>query len=579
MSLAQDITYLKSVHPLSEAQQKKLDSVTRENYNLLSEITDEFTNFNVAREGDDAKVATELIATWVKAAKAALSDKPKTARKRKTTTKTQSSSTAKKTKKADDCKPTSKTNTQRIDEQLRIIKRFVGMQGKERKVKQLLNLKNTIDRYFHNGLIDAKSKHIKLIQQIEARLKNALKKLDDLEQIIKVNIEDKKLLCELINVAGGKQVYPSISLLNRYVSMQGKPISNLGDRVEKLLKSIERAIQNQKVREDDPFFAELMKVKKVLAKSTKGKSEILPVSPRGLAGLPSTLKMIQPTQKKSPDGIGLGSTQAEADALAEFIEKDKSLNGQLDEIKRKRPVIPREQLPIDSPISQPIGKQEGAISSLQIGLNQASEDHLQVLPIPSEYEPILGKPKGRFSVMMSGARGGGKTTFLLRFIRKYAAKGKRIAYVSNEEIRCVRDLTTGQDTWRAESSLLERIEQNGARHRNIDFFGMPPEQLHEYDLVIVDSVSHGDYTPEFLEHMMKMGPNTSFIFIFHQLKDGSGYKGATKFQHLVDVVWKLDKLEGLDREVMVEEKNRHAFMGENGLIGQGSYTFNLADHG
>ena len=103
--------------------------------------------------------------------------------------------------------------------------------------------------------------------------------------------------------------------------------------------------------------------------------------------------------------------------------------------------------------------------------------------------------------------------------------------------------------------------------------------MHQYDLVIVDSVSHGGYSADFLEEMMKLGPHTSFIFIFHMLKDGSGYKGETKFQHLVDVVWKLNKLEDLNREVMVEEKNRFAYMGENGLIGQGSYTFNLADNG
>lgn len=474
--------------------------------------------------------------------------------------------------------PETKGKIRVVDEQRRIIRRFLGLHNRQKTGRDLLNLKNAIDRYVKKGLINCQSQYKHLVVEIDKRLLKALKKIEDLSIGITMEIGDQALLCQMVQATGSSEVYPSIRLLNRYLGVHGRSKSEVGEKAGRLLKSIESAIKKQRVRQEDPYFSELMAAQKDLKKfvntRTNKRLEIKPTSLAGLHGIMGGLGFTD----------GLGATDDEQEAIWEYQQKEKDYTAQKKSLDQ---ILNSQKMPqtvfLDDEAEESIGlgqipsidiNHEG-ISSLAVDDEDELEDHRAILPFGEQYEPIIGRPKGRVISMLYGVRGGGKTTFLLRMARDYANKGKTIAYISNEEIRQVLDPSTNTYKWRMESSLKERVKQTKSQHPNITFFGSRPAQLYQYDLVIVDSVSQGHLNTKDLEDMIMEGANTSFIFIFHLKKDGSGYKGGTEFQHFVDVVWFLDKGEGLERIISVEDKNRHAFQVDGSLIGEGEYRFKL----
>ena len=468
------------------------------------------------------------------------------------------------------CKvPQHKARIRDVDEPTRVIRRFLAFNNRTRKGRDLLNLKNTIDRYVNRGLIDCRSSFKELIVEIDKRLVNALNQIDDLEKEIDFDITDQKFLCKMIQAVGSAEVYPSIKLLNRILGIHARSKQEVGEKAARLHKAIENAIKKQRIREEDPFFSELMKHKKALKKFLSSSDKtIFKVSKSSLSGLNGLMNGLGYVD-------GLSATDREQQALDEFIDNEKRRSAQKKSIDKILANQETEAVPVLSGLGNTITLDEGGISSLSIDENNEVEDLREPLPFPTKYQSIIGKPKGRMLAMLYGKRGGGKTTFLLNLARDYANKGKRIAYVSFEEIRKVFDPGSGQNRWRIEETLKERIRQTRSQHQHIFFFGQLPSNVHEFDLVIVDSVSHAKMSDEDLEEMISKGANTSFIFIFHMLKDGTAYKGGTHFQHLVDVIWFLDIAEGMNRIISVEDKNRHAFMEDNELIGQGSFKFKL----
>lgn len=59
--------------------------------------------------------------------------------------------------------------------------------------------------------------------------------------------------------------------------------------------------------------------------------------------------------------------------------------------------------------------------------------------------------------------------------------------------------------------------------------------LSPYQFVFIDSVSKAGLTAEYLTHILKENPKTSFIYIFHTTKEGN-FRGKQGFAHDVDVI-------------------------------------------
>ena len=307
MSIRTDISFLKQ--QLTELKASVFASyqtgLATTSLAQIQKFTKDFSDFSLIEQH---KSLHTPFASWVALLKEKLGEKKQTKRAKA---------------KVLDCEiPTNKSSIRVVDEQTRIIRRFLSLHKRNKTGKDLLNLKNAIDRYVKHGLINCQSKYKQLIIEIDKRLVNALQQVDDLSHHLTMEIGDQPLICQLVQVAGSSQVYPSIRLLNRYLGVHGRKKSEVGDKATRLLTAIERAIKKQTVRKEDPFFAELMAAQKELKKFLASKNDkALAIKPTSLAGLHGLM-----------GGLGftthLGATVDEEAAIWEFLEKENDYKAQ-----------------------------------------------------------------------------------------------------------------------------------------------------------------------------------------------------------------------------------------------------------
>jgi predicted ATP-dependent serine protease len=67
-----------------------------------------------------------------------------------------------------------------------------------------------------------------------------------------------------------------------------------------------------------------------------------------------------------------------------------------------------------------------------------------------------------------------------------------------------------------------------------------PENLSDFNFVFIDSVSEAGIEVDDINRMIKLHPETSFIFIYHTTKEGK-FRGENKHAHKVDVILQVDK--------------------------------------
>lgn len=85
---------------------------------------------------------------------------------------------------------------------------------------------------------------------------------------LRIEINEKEL-AKLVVIAGGEEVYPSINIMKRYISLKGKEVEQ--KKLDSFIKQIEVALQKKKVGEDDPY---LDKVRTILITSVVAKVRV-----------------------------------------------------------------------------------------------------------------------------------------------------------------------------------------------------------------------------------------------------------------------------------------------------------------
>lgn len=149
-----------------------------------------------------------------------------------------------------------------------------------------------------------------------------------------------------------------------------------------------------------------------------------------------------------------------------------------------------------------------------------------------------------FSILMYGVPGSRKSSFVIMFAHYLASRhNKRILYVSAEE--------GPGATMQIKFKLLNAWHDNIIITRNI------PGDLTVYDVIVLDSVNELDIKPKELAEIQKQAHarGTSFIYVFKSVKDGSSARGSLEYEHLVDIVIKLE--DGIARNI----KNRYCGTG------------------
>ena len=141
---------------------------------------------------------------------------------------------------------------ERIPDELRLMRRYVNLNGKRKNHEELLRFINGLQKAILERRITKASpyaKQIKYMQEALLKVYNGMKGKF-------VNIEvNPKTLREFKKEIDGEKVFLSIQLIKRYVNLHGK--IGIKEKAQKLLEQINRAVKKQKIVKGDKYAEKL----------------------------------------------------------------------------------------------------------------------------------------------------------------------------------------------------------------------------------------------------------------------------------------------------------------------------------
>ncbi|GAA4839532.1 hypothetical protein [Algivirga pacifica] len=216
-------------------------------------------------------------------------EKPKPAPKPKSNTKTKktTSTTTKSTTKA---KTTTTKKlpaaTSHFTEDIRLLRRFKALIGKEKTRKQLLGVFQDMERRMVEQKVRKDAKYAALLEQAHQLLAKMLKSTKEGE-LVNVEIKSKAgkdFFEKVIHAANESRVRASVTLLKSFIGLEGS-INPDKAKVERLLNRLNTALEKEKVTTKDLFYKEIKEAKAALTQYLKAKESMIPISPMALNGI------------------------------------------------------------------------------------------------------------------------------------------------------------------------------------------------------------------------------------------------------------------------------------------------------
>jgi len=366
---------------------------------------------------------------------------------------------------------TSKTElVERMPEEIRFIKRFINLHGKVKTNEEMLRFINALQKAILEKRIRKTSEYAKQILYIQSHL---IKTFENMGKSIKVEINPKTLE-EYSVFSKQEKVYPSIQLIKRYISLNGK--KGTKQKAEVLAKQIKKAISSSKISTQDKYYSTLKKAWENLLDFIENPAvKTLQIESTELNGLNGILEC----DCSSLSGISNKGN--------DFEEEDND-NG--DE--------PRVMNSMD-------------FASLKF----------DTIGLKGKWFNLIGDPSRNFTAMVFGKPKFGKSYLCFDFAGYLARNHGNALYVAKEE---------GLDY-----TLQTKLNDKNVKHPNLSVADDIPDDLSSYDFIFLDSVNKLGLSPKDLETLKRQNPAKSFIFVFQTTKEGN-FRGANQYQHDVDVV-------------------------------------------
>ncbi len=173
---------------------------------------------------------------------------------------------------------------ERIPEELRYIRRFINLDGKTKTKEDLLRFINALQKSILEKRIRKTSAYAKQVLYIQQSL---IKTFNGMKNKIKLEV-NTKTLNEFKELLGGEKIYPSVQMLKRYISLNGK--AGMKEKAAALIKQMQKAVQKKKVTKDDTYATVLNKAFENLQTFVKDKKQkMLLIEQRELNGLEGLL--------------------------------------------------------------------------------------------------------------------------------------------------------------------------------------------------------------------------------------------------------------------------------------------------
>ncbi len=147
---------------------------------------------------------------------------------------------------------------ERIPEELRIIRRFVNMNGKTKTKEKILHFINSLQKAIVEKRIRKTSAYADQIHFIQDKL---IEVYNSMKTKIKIELKPETYK-EMKALTEEQKVLPSINFIKRYIGMNGK--TGIKEKAGQLLDQINRAMDKGKITDSDPYVIEIHEIKKHL---------------------------------------------------------------------------------------------------------------------------------------------------------------------------------------------------------------------------------------------------------------------------------------------------------------------------
>jgi hypothetical protein len=169
---------------------------------------------------------------------------------------------------------------ERIPDELRFIRRFINLNGKSKSKDEILRFVNGLQKAILEKRIRKASPHAEQIRFIQDTLIAAY---NDKGNTITISLKPETYEI-LKKVANDEKVMSSVSFIKRYINLNGK--SGTKEKARLLLGQINRAYEQGKVNDRDPYIVEMHEIKKNLENFLSEKAiKVLQIEKNALNGL------------------------------------------------------------------------------------------------------------------------------------------------------------------------------------------------------------------------------------------------------------------------------------------------------
>jgi len=389
---------------------------------------------------------------------------------------------------------TSVRHVEHIGEEVKFIKRYVGLHNKVKSPNAILAFIKALQRSIVQKLIRKTSSLSDEIRMIQDKLVQAYNKMKG-EESFAINEKD---LSRLVAIAGGEAVYPSITIIKRFIGLQGKDDEK---KVKDFLKYLDNVFEKEKLPKDDPYVDKVRSIYKNLKNRTSSK---VAISKAELSGLQSIIMAC------STDQNSCGC--ANPGAKSKTSRKVKGLNGY---------------------------EASGDNGSGVLTAQQMATRKLDLLPFTGAWKNLFGNPARNFTMMFHGEPHNGKTIFLLKLAQYLAESFGNVLYVSSEEF--------------ASPTMTQKVAEflNPLPARLHFAENLTDPELENYQFIILDSVNDLGLRINEYKNLRRHYPDKAFVFILQHTKAGD-FRGGKDWEHTAEIVGEVEK------GVVNVTKNRYA---------------------
>ena len=521
------------------------DKKLREDVESISDITSQFTDFSFTdadaelnvfvdqtiadlnqhvksktKEAERPHEAEEPIKAEKQKSRRAATKKPKAEKPKTEKPKKEKTEKPKKVKKEKTPKVKKQDSAEYVESvlpEVRIIKRFVGMDGKNLTKEKILTFISTIQRLIRSHAIRKTSKYAEEVMHVQNELIKAWNKHKNSSTTFLFNLDssDNAVMQSYKQIANSQKPCMAIRLIKRYIAIHGKK-----DVYEKALGLRLEITSFLEKNPDGKYTNELQELKKHLVDFIDGKTTSPELTQQQLNGFQG-LGLIDFKSLKKGDDVA--SSTGVRGKVRKVITDRVGINATPEYRSKKKLRKHKTGQSLGECPCQAKTPTLGSIAEQPNIMPACDFKKMDFTPVgyKGKWLSLIGDPVEPFMLMCWSKPGKGKTTLMIEFAGYLAAElSKKVLFVSKEE--------------GLNHTLKDKFSRMNAFSPNIFVSGSIPSDLSSYNYVFLDSVNQLQLSIEDVSALKDKYPFVSFILIFQATVDGN-YRGTKDFEHLVDV--------------------------------------------